>query len=115
MALTQDQIAELKELVGSIWNASIANSINYNDDVLDVLALAAKALADCNQAISLTFMSFAGAATGGYVIFGRVWLRDFALDIAKEVNENHQQGWAPCVNTVAANFRTRLEMASMGI
>lgn len=115
MALTQDQIANLKELVASIWNASIANNIDYNDDVLDVLAAATKALADCNQTISLTFMSLAGAAAGGYVIFSRVWLRDLALDIAKEVNDNHQQGWAPCVNTVAASYRTRLEMASMGI
>lgn len=115
MALTADQIEKTKKLVASIWNQNIADSLDYNEEVEEVVRQAVEALGNCNQSINYFFLGIAGAASGAYVVYGQVWLRDFALDLARAIMDNKSTGWVACVNTVAANYRSALEMASLGI
>jgi len=116
MALTPQQIADYKVLVAAIWGDSVANNLyEYNEDVEGVLNTAVKALADCNTNISILFASLFGSV-GTLTMYTVPWLRSFVLDLAKEIIANRAKlGWSACINSVAAAYRSPLEMAAQGI
>ncbi|WP_313087158.1 hypothetical protein [Stutzerimonas nitrititolerans] len=117
MALTPEQIEVTKALVSSIWTPSIANSLNYNEEVEEVVRLATQQIGQCSAYIYNLFAALTlGAVGGAAVIYSKQWMRDLGLDVAKAVadNKNNFQARA-CINTAAASYRSPLEMASLGI
>lgn len=114
MSLDPDTLDKTYKLVKMFWGDFHANRINYNDEVVDVVCKTNKAMADCNAIIHTTLLTLATGSAGASVIYSRPWLMDVAYDLLKIVDDN-KRGWAACINTAAANFRTDLEMASQGI
>lgn len=116
MSLTEEESAGLVELVSAIWGSGVAANLNYNEEVIQVISDATEQMNNCSSQITLLFLSIAGLPVAtGIIPFGKPWVRKFAMDIAKAIKDNKDDGgWINCVKQAAAIFRHRLELASLG-
>nr|WP_146219550.1 hypothetical protein [Pseudomonas sp. RW407] len=114
MALTNDEIAGLKAIVTQVWGASVANSINYNYEVAEVVRTAVEQISICSAAIKGLFELLADAALGK--LFSLPWLLGKSVSIAATLaNAANNAPNRACINSTAAAYRTSLEMASLGL
>jgi len=100
---------QLRAIASAIWTPELAASWNMNAEVADVLSTATGEILKCSEAFALVPRP-AGFVPGlGYLVNYWKNLRDYFLAV-KSVRT-----YRACVVTAAANYRSPIEMASMGI
>lgn len=114
MALTVQEQESLKAVVASIWNQSIADSLDYNDDVAEVVRTAVEEIGKCSKGITDLFIDITKDVAEK--IFTLPWLLKLGMKVGAELAKANVSGAnRACINTPAANWRSPLEMASLGI
>ena len=110
-ALTAEQSETMRKIAASIWGDAVTQGIAINPDVIDVILKANSAIRVCSNG------------------FSRVPKPPLSLDsqdvlflinhadqlIAYNKSLYHDRIYQTCIVTVAANYRSDLEMASLGI
>ncbi|WP_217144434.1 hypothetical protein [Streptomyces sp. AC627_RSS907] len=100
---------QLRAIAGAIWTPELAAGWNMNAEVADVLSTATGEILKCSEAFALVPRP-AGFLPGlGYLVNYWKNLRDYFLAVKND------RTYRACVVTAAANYRSPLEMASMGI
>ncbi|MFD0304251.1 hypothetical protein [Streptomyces sp. NPDC127119] len=108
-SFTPEEEAHLREVAAAIWNADLAAGWNMNPEVADVLSTATGEILRCSEAFALVPRP-AGFVPGvGYLLSYWKNLKDYFL----AVKDNRT--YRACVVTASANYRSAIEMASMGI
>ncbi|MEU3254874.1 hypothetical protein [Streptomyces sp. NPDC006997] len=106
---TPEEQEQLREIAGAIWSPELAAGWNMNSEVADVLSTATGEILRCSEAFSLVPRPPGFVPGLGYLVSYWKNLRDYFL----AVKDN--RSYRVCVVSVAANYRTAIEMASMGI
>lgn len=106
---TPEEQEGLRQVAGAIWNPQLAAGWNMNSDVADVLSTATGEILRCSEAFALVPRPPAFVPGLFYLATYALRLRDYFL----AVKDNRT--YRACVNTAAANYRTPIELASMGI
>ena len=109
-ATASDQEAA-QTIATNIWGASIANSWDYNAEVGVVLSQAVEAINTCSANFSLVPKPPGYGAAPGLSYIGKY----FANILAYITGVKQSPTYKACIVTVAANYRTAMEMASLGI
>lgn len=111
------QEANVKAVVAMIWSPSVANNLNYNEAVVDVVNESLEKIQKCSALISGVLLGVSvGLVGAAAVMFSREWLYTVGAAVAGEFASIQLGiGQMACVNTVAASMRSPLEMASAGI
>jgi len=109
MALSNKDAA--KAIATNIWGASIANSWEYNEDVGVVLSQAVQAITTCSNNFSLVPKPPGYGAAPGLLYIGKY----FAKITSYLTGVKKQPTYRTCIVTVAAKYRSAMEMASLGI
>ncbi|MFI1439196.1 hypothetical protein [Streptomyces fructofermentans] len=104
-----EEEAHLREVAASIWNADLAAGWNMNPEVADVLSTATGEILRCSEAFALVPRPPGFVPGVGYLLNYWKNLKDYFL----AVKDN--RSYRACVVTAAANYRSAIEMASMGI
>ncbi|MFD8420688.1 hypothetical protein [Streptomyces sp. NPDC059466] len=104
-----EEEAHLREVAASIWNADLAAGWNMNPDVADVLSQATGEILRCSEAFALVPRPPGFLPGVGYLLSYWKNLKDYFL----VVRDN--RSYRACVVTAAANHRSAIELASMGI
>jgi len=108
-SFTPEEEAHLREVAAAVWNADLAAGWNMNPEVADVLSTATGEILRCSEAFALVPRP-AGFVPGvGYLLSYWKNLKDYFL----AVKDNRT--YRACVVTAAANHRSAIEMASLGI
>lgn len=111
MAYTPQEREDMRTLAAGIWTQSIADTLDMNDEVIDVISKAAGEALQCSLAYALVPMPM-GFPPANLT----VWLLLNAASVLLRLNGVRQhQTFRPCIVTAAANWRTPLELASQGI
>ncbi|MFH9603371.1 hypothetical protein ACH4MK_22130 [Streptomyces rochei] len=106
---TLDEQEQLRAVAGAIWTPELAAGWNMNAEVADVLSTATGEILECSEAFALVPRP-AGFVPGlGYLVNYWKNLRDYFLAVKSD------RTYRACVVTAAANYRSPIEMASMGI
>ncbi|KOV35262.1 hypothetical protein ADK58_03530 [Streptomyces sp. XY152] len=106
---TPEEQEQLRAVAGAIWTPELAVGWNMNAEVADVLSTATGEILKCSEAFALVPRP-AGFVPGlSYLV--KYWknLRDYFLAVKSD------RTYRACVVTAAANYRSPIEMASMGI
>ena len=104
--LQQDALRKIAE---AIWGASIADGWNYNAAVGDLLSAATAAIAKCSRAFSLV------PRPAGFMP-GWLYLAENFLPWVDYILGVHQDRvYKTCVSAVALDFRSAVEIASLGL
>ncbi|MBQ1092840.1 hypothetical protein KBY47_27490 [Streptomyces sp. B93] len=106
---TPEEQEQLREIAGAIWTPELAAGWNMNAAVADVLSTATGQILRCSEAFSLVPRPPGFVPGLGYLVSYWKNLRDYFL----AVKDNRT--YRACVVTAAANYRSAIEMASMGI
>ncbi|MGY0070038.1 hypothetical protein ACWZEH_25260 [Streptomyces sp. QTS137] len=106
---TPEEQQQLREVAGAIWTPQLAAGWNMNAEVADVLSTATGEILRCSEAFSLVPRPPGFVPGLGYLVNYWKNLRDYFL----AVKDNRT--YRACVVTTAANYRSAIEMASMGI
>ncbi|MCX4820257.1 hypothetical protein OG883_10135 [Streptomyces sp. NBC_01142] len=106
---TPEEQAHLREVAGSIWTPQLAAGWNMNAEVEAVLSHVTGEILECSKAFALVPRPPAFFPGPGYLRSYWKQIRDYFL----VVKENRT--YRACVVTAAANYRSVIEMASMGI
>ncbi|MFC1229823.1 MULTISPECIES: hypothetical protein [Streptomyces] len=106
---TPEEQQQLREVAGAIWTPQLAAGWNMNAEVADVLSTATGEILRCSEAFSLVPRPPGFLPGLGYLVNYWKNLRDYFL----AVKDNRT--YRACVVTTAANYRSAIEMASMGI
>ncbi|MDH6221065.1 hypothetical protein [Streptomyces pseudovenezuelae] len=104
-----EEEAHLREVAASIWNADLAAGWEMNSDVADVLSQATGQILQCSEAFALVPRPPGFLPGVGYLLSYWKNLKDYFL----VVKDNRT--YRACVVTAAVNYRTAIELASMGI
>lgn len=118
MSLDQQEIQDCKALVASIWGDSVAQNLDYNEEVVEVVRVTVEQISLCSQRLADFFIALVivvGSVTAA--VYSRMWLVKGAKRIAeqiKELKDGNLQARA-CIAQTAATYRSPLEMASLGI
>lgn len=106
---TPEEQEQLREIAGAIWTPQLAAGWNMNSAVADVLSTATGEILRCSAAFSLVPRPPGFVPGLGYLV--QYWknLRDYFL----AVKDN--RSYRACVVATSANYRSAIEMASMGI
>ena len=118
MSLTVEQIQNCKALVTSIWGASVANNLDYNEEVVAVVGTAVSEIGTCSALLADLFRALVIATrAGAALIYSRMWILEGAQKVADTINDMKEANLQAraCIATAAATYRSPLEMASMGI
>ncbi|QNP66755.1 hypothetical protein [Streptomyces genisteinicus] len=99
----------LREVAGAIWTPALAAGWNMNAEVEAVLSTVTGEILRCSEAFALVPRPPAFFPGPGYLRQYWKQVRDYFL----VVKENRT--YRACVVTAAANYRSAIEMASMGI
>lgn len=110
VASVSDQEAA-KTIATNIWGASVANSWDYNAEVGVVLSQAVQAISTCSANFSLVPKPPGYGAAPGLSYIGKY----FTNIIAYITGVKQQPTYKTCIVTVAASYRSAMEMASLGI
>ncbi|MFE0730282.1 hypothetical protein ACFW2X_18930 [Streptomyces antibioticus] len=106
---TPEEQAQLREVAAAIWNPELAAGWNMNTDVAAVLSDATGEILRCSQAFALVPKPPGFVPGIGYLVSYAQQLKNYFL----AVRDNRT--YRACVVTAAANYRSAVEMASMGI
>ncbi|SDE12940.1 hypothetical protein [Streptomyces prasinopilosus] len=106
---TPEEQQQLREVAGAIWTPQLAAGWNMNAEVADVLSTATGEILRCSEAFSLVPRPPGFVPGLGYLVSYWKNLRDYFL----VVKDNRT--YRACVVTTAANYRSAIEMASIGI
>lgn len=106
---TPEEQEQLREVAGAIWSPQLAAGWNMNAAVADVLSTATGEILRCSEAFSLVPRPPGFVPGIGYLVNYWKNLRDYFL----VVKDNRT--YRACVVTAAANYRSAIEMASLGI
>ncbi|MCX2923924.1 hypothetical protein [Streptomyces sp. NEAU-W12] len=106
---TPEEQQQLREVAGAIWTPQLAAGWNMNAEVADVLSTATGEILRCSEAFSLVPRPPGFVPGLGYLVNYWKNLRDYFL----AVKDNRT--YRACVVTAAANYRSAIEMASLGI
>lgn len=106
---TPEEQENLREVAASIWTPELAAGWNMNSEVVTVLSQATGAILRCSEAYAL--VPRPPALFPGPSYLRQYWkqVRDYFL----AVKDNRT--YRACVVTAAANYRSAIEMASLGI
>ncbi|MFF9496861.1 hypothetical protein [Streptomyces flaveolus] len=106
---TSEEQEQLRAIAGAIWTPELAAGWNMNAEVANVLSTATGEILKCSEAFALVPRP-AGFVPGlGYLVNYWKNLRDYFLAVKSD------RTYRACVVTAAANYRSPIEMASMGI
>lgn len=109
-ALSPEDQDEMRSVAASIWNSNLANGWEMNEDVGNVLSQATDAIMMCSAAFSMVPKPPSVTSPGWF------WIINNSLSIVTYViGVSGNQTYKICVNTAALNYRTAIELASMGI
>ncbi|MFI2433593.1 hypothetical protein [Streptomyces sp. NPDC018693] len=106
---TPQEQERLRELAGVIWTPELAAGWNMNSEVADVLSTVTGQILRCSERFSLVPRPPGFVPGLGYLVSHWKNLRDYFL----AVKDNRT--YRACVVTSAANHRSAIEMASLGI
>ncbi|TXS52900.1 hypothetical protein [Streptomyces sp. t39] len=106
---TPEEQERLREVAGAIWTPELAAGWNMNAEVEAVLSTVTGEILRCSEAFALVPRPPAFFPGPGYLRQYWKQVRDYFL----VVKEN--RSYRACVVTAAANHRSAIEMASMGI
>ncbi|MFD4143192.1 MULTISPECIES: hypothetical protein [unclassified Streptomyces] len=106
---TPEEQERLREVAGTIWTPELAAGWNMNSDVEAVLSQATGEILECSKAFALVPRPPAFFPGPGYLRSYWKQVRDYF----RVVKEN--RSYRACVVVAAANYRSAVEMASMGI
>jgi hypothetical protein len=106
---TPEEQAHLREVAGSIWTPQLAAGWNMNAEVEAILSQATGEILECSKAFALVPRPPAFFPGPGYLRSYWKQVKEYFL----VVREN--RSYRACVVTAAANYRSAIEMASMGI
>ncbi|MEU6508901.1 hypothetical protein [Streptomyces sp. NPDC046942] len=106
---TPEEQEHLREVAGSIWTPELAAGWNMNSDVADVLSTATGEILKCSEAFALVPRPPGFLPGIGYLLSYWKNLRDYFLVVKDD------RTYRACVVTAANNYRSQIEIASMGI
>ncbi|MEU9776418.1 hypothetical protein [Streptomyces sp. NPDC047968] len=106
---TPEEQQHLREVAGAIWTPQLAAGWNMNSEVEALLGTATGEILRCSEAFALVPRPPAFFPGPGYLRQYWKQVRDYFL----VVKEN--RSYRACVVATAANYRSAVEMASMGI
>lgn len=106
---TPEEQQRLREIAGAIWTPQLAAGWNMNSEVEAVLSTATGEILKCSEAFALVPRPPAFFPGPSYLRQYWKQIRDYFL----VVKENRT--YRVCVVATAANYRSAIEMASMGI
>ncbi|MFJ9669017.1 hypothetical protein ACIRPP_31170 [Streptomyces sp. NPDC101219] len=106
---TPEEQQRLREIAGAIWTPQLAAGWNMNSEVEAVLSTATGEILTCSEAFALVPRPPAFLPGPSYLRQYWKQIRDYFL----VVKENRT--YRVCVVATAANYRSAIEMASMGI
>ncbi|WP_325051350.1 hypothetical protein [Streptomyces corynorhini] len=108
-APTPEEQERLRAIAGAIWGDSLAAGWDMNSEVADILSTATGEILKCSEAFALVPRP-AGFIPGmGYLVNYWKNLRDYFLVVSQD------RTYRVCVSATALNYRSAIEMASMGI
>lgn len=101
----------MRAIAAAIWNQDIADSLDMNDDVMNVIATAAGQALECSKALALLPMP-----AGFPPLKLTLWLLlNSASVVRRLVGVSQNRRFRACIVTAAASYRSALELASQGI
>ncbi|PRY45162.1 hypothetical protein [Umezawaea tangerina] len=106
---TAEEQEALRQVAGAIWTPDLAAGWNMNTDVADVLSTATGEILRCSEAFALVPRPPGFLPGIVYLVTYALRLRDYFLVV------RDSRTYRACVVTAAANYRTAIELASMGI
>ncbi|KES06591.1 hypothetical protein BU52_14340 [Streptomyces toyocaensis] len=106
---TPEEQNRLREVAGAIWTPQLAAGWNMNAEAADVLSTATGEILRCSEAFSLVPRPPGFVPGLGYLVSYWKNLRDYFLAVKDD------RTCRACVVTAAVNYRSAIEMASMGI
>ncbi|MGW0828659.1 hypothetical protein [Streptomyces sp. NPDC002845] len=106
---TPEEQARLREVAAAIWTPELAAGWNMNTDVAAVLSDATGQILRCSEAFALVPKPPGFVPGLGYLVSYWQQLKNYFL----AVKDNRT--YRACVVSAAANYRTAIELASMGI
>ncbi|MFJ3497753.1 hypothetical protein ACIPPJ_29765 [Streptomyces sp. NPDC086091] len=106
---TAEEQEQLRQIAGAIWTPELAAGWNMNAEVADILSTATGEILRCSAAFALVPRPPGFIPGLGYLVSYWKNLRDYFL----VVKDNRT--YRACVVATAANYRSPIEIASMGI
>ncbi|WP_257234618.1 hypothetical protein [Streptomyces sp. JV178] len=106
---TPEEQERLREVAGAIWTPELAAGWNMNTDVANVLSTATGEILRCSEAFALVPRPPGFVPGVGYLLSYWQNIRDYFRAVRTS------RTYRACVVTAAANYRTPIELASMGI
>jgi len=100
-----------RNVATDIWNASIANSWDYNEEIGVVLSQAINAIKTCSANFNLVPKPPGYGSAPGLKYIGKY----FTNILAYITGVKTQPIYRTCIVTVAASYRTAMQLASLGI
>lgn len=107
--MSNQQMAQ--KIAASIWGESIAMSWDYNEDVGVVLSKAVNSMTQCSANLSLLPKIPTYGSAPGLMYLGMY----FPKIIAYITGIKSYPTYIACISSTALNYRTQMEMASLGI
>ena len=107
MSLTAQEIQDCKALVTSIWGASVAANLDYNEEVVEVVRITVEQISICSQRLA-DFFSALVIVVGGVAaaVYSRMWLVKGAKRIADEI-QNYPQNVRGGASTLTGGYDRR--------
>ncbi|MCF1648724.1 MULTISPECIES: hypothetical protein [Streptomyces] len=106
---TPEEQEKLREVAGAIWSPTLAAGWNMNADVADILSTATGEILRCSEAFALVPRPPGFVPGLGYLVSYGKNLREYFLAV------KNNRTYRACVVTAAANYRSPIEIASLGV
>lgn len=112
MSLTTQQQEDIRKVINGIWGSYVGDKIDVNDDVAKVVS---NAVEELGRSSRLMFNELVSISTT-FITAPFPFLVKFAVSIATKILAFlFNPMLVPVINQIAASYRSRLEMASLGI
>ncbi|MGW1199719.1 hypothetical protein ACWD4B_28350 [Streptomyces sp. NPDC002536] len=105
---TPDEQAQLRVVAAAIWNQQLADGWNMNSDVADVLSRATGAILTCSEAFALVPKPPGFIPGPSYLVKYALQLRNYFQAV------RGNRTYRTCVVAASADYRSAIELASMG-
>ncbi|MER5548882.1 hypothetical protein ABT072_42240 [Streptomyces sp. NPDC002589] len=105
---TPDEQGQLRVVAAAIWNQQLADGWNMNSDVADVLSQATGAILKCSEAFALVPKPPGFIPGASYLVKYTLQLRNYFQAVRGD------RTYRTCVVAASADYRSAIELASMG-